>query len=194
MTMTTPNDDIGFDLALTCITPRRAHAGGLSVTGTLAGHRFDALVFADHAENLMFELGTSRISKLWLRRLADGRTVFNFDRGLDVPPTDPDAERVVEFLQEGLADFAFAAADRRTRRATQVTAAGRAAAAAAEAGFATAAEAIRYAREHRPVAITVDGRYLVVTQAEADRLQAAGVEFACLAEYDGRVLTIPVNG
>jgi hypothetical protein len=60
--------------------------------------------------------------------------------------------------------------------------------------FSTALEAIRYAREHRPVAVTVDGRYLVVTQAEADRMQAAGVEFACLTEYDGRVVTIPVNG
>lgn len=192
--MTMPaNDDLGFDLTITRLTPRRAHAGGLQVTGTLAGHRFDALVFPAHAENPMFELGASRISKLWLQRLADGRTVFNFDRGHDVPAADREAERIVEFLEGGLADFAFATAQRRSRPSTQVTAARRATAAAPEPEFATAAEAIRYAREHRPVAIAIDGRYRVVTQAEADRLQAAGVEFAYLTEVDGRVVSVPVN-
>ena len=60
--------------------------------------------------------------------------------------------------------------------------------------FPTAAEAIAFAAANRPVAITVGGRHLVVTRAEADRLQAAGVEFAYLAEVDGRVVTVPVNG
>ena len=75
----------------------------------MAGHRFDALVFADHAETPEYELGQSRISKLWVQRLADRQTVFNFDRGLDVPAADPLAERIVGFLTDGLADLADAA-------------------------------------------------------------------------------------
>ena len=60
--------------------------------------------------------------------------------------------------------------------------------------FVTAAEAIRYAREHRPVAIAVGGRFRVVTQAGADRLAAARVPFAYLTESDGRVMAVPING
>ncbi len=188
------NDDLGFDLTITRLTRRPAPSGGSWVSGTVAGHRFDALLFADHAENPDYELGRSRISKLWVKRLADRATVFNFDRGLDVPAADPAAERIVGFLTEGLADLALAAAEQGSRRTTRVTAGRRRATAADGPGFATAAEAIRYAREHRPVALTVDGRHRVVTQAEAERLEAAGTEFACLTEVDGRVVTVPVNG
>ena len=47
-------------------------------------------------------------------------------------------------------------------------------------------------------AITVGGKYLVVEQAEADRLAAAGIEFAYLHDHempDGehRIITVPVN-
>lgn len=104
--MTAANDDLGFDLTITRIR-RRTTAGGTWVQGRLAGHRFDALVFAGHADDAEHELGQSRISKLWVQRLADRRTVFNFDRGLDVPAADPQVERIVEFLAEGLADLAF---------------------------------------------------------------------------------------
>jgi hypothetical protein len=46
--------------------------------------------------------------------------------------------------------------------------------------------------------ILLDGEYLVVKQAEADRLAEAGVEFAYLIDHempDGsfRMMTIPVN-
>ena len=187
--MTAANDDLGFDLTITRIT-RRTTAGGTWVSGKLAGHRFDALVFADHAESPEYELGQTRISKLWVQRLADRRTVFNFDRGLDVPAADPIAERIVEFLSEGLADLADAAGWAPTD--SRVTAAGRARPAGRE--FATAREAIEHARAQQPVAITVGGRYRVVTRAEAHRLEAAGVAFAYLNEVDGRVVTVPVNG
>src|SRR2546425_1895161 len=110
MTMTTPADDPGFDLTITRIG-RRTTAGGTWVRGTLAGHRFDPLVFADHAEDPNYELGRTRISKLCVQRRADRRTVFNFDRGLDVPAADPPVERIVAFLGEGLADVAAAADD-----------------------------------------------------------------------------------
>jgi hypothetical protein len=181
------HDDPGFDLTITRIT-RRTTAGGTWVQGTLAGHRFDALVFAGHADNPEYELGQSRISKLWVQRRADKRTVFNFDRGLDVPAADPLVERIVAFLSEGLADLADAAGG--ARPATQVTAGRR----ATGREFRTAAAAIAFAAAHRPVAITVDGRHLVVTRAEADRLEAAGVAFAFLTEVGGRVVTVPVNG
>jgi hypothetical protein len=188
--MTTPHDDLGFDLEITKLA-RRTAAGGTWVSGTLAGHRFDALVFAEHADSPDYELGRTRISKLRVQRRADRRTVFNFDRGLDVPAADPLAERIVEFLSDGLADLADAAGGIRpaARRTTD-----RRAARAAESEFPTAIEAIRFARAQRPVAITIDGRHRVVTQAEADRLAAAGIEFAYLTEVDGRVVAVPVNG
>ena len=68
-----------------------------------AGHRFDALVFPEHAENPDWELGQSRISKLWVQRLSDKKTVFHWDRGMDVPAVDQMASAVVDFLAAGLA-------------------------------------------------------------------------------------------
>lgn len=97
-------EDLGFDLQVTRTT-RRASGGGTWVQGTIAGYRFDALVFPEHAENPEWELRESRISKLWIKRLADKRTVFNWDRGADVPPADDDVAAIVDFLAEGLADF-----------------------------------------------------------------------------------------
>jgi hypothetical protein len=59
--------------------------------------------------------------------------------------------------------------------------------------FPTAADAIRFARENRPVAIAIGGRYRVVIRTEAERLEAAGTAFAYLHEIDGRVVSVPVN-
>jgi len=65
--------------------------------------------------------------------------------------------------------------------------------------FPTADEAIQHAdASGRGEAIAVGGRHLVVEQAEADRLAAAGVSFAYLCVHelpDGgtRVVTVPVN-
>ncbi len=99
--------DLGCDLEFTKVT-RRAAGAGTWVCGTLHGHRFDALVFADHAEVADWEYEDSRISKLWLQRLADRRTVFNWDRGMDVPATDELARTLVDFLAAGLADHTYA--------------------------------------------------------------------------------------
>ena len=74
---------------------------------TIAGHKFNALVFPEHAEVPDYELGASRISKLWLQRTADVATVVNFDRGWDVRPTTKLAEAIVDFLAEGLADYVY---------------------------------------------------------------------------------------
>jgi hypothetical protein len=42
-------------------------------------------------------------------------------------------------------------------------------------------------------AILVGNRYLTAKQAEADKIAAAGVEFAYLVDHHGRIMTIPVN-
>ena len=65
--------------------------------------------------------------------------------------------------------------------------------------FETAHEAIQWTEaDWRGVAVRVDGKNLVVDRAEADRLAAAGVEFAFLCDHempDGehRIVTVPVN-
>ena len=74
----------------------------------VVGGRFDALVFPEHAENPEWEIGDSRISKLWIQRLADKRTVFNWDPGADVPAADDIAAQIVDFLAGGIADFVYA--------------------------------------------------------------------------------------
>ena len=63
----------------------------------------------------------------------------------------------------------------------------------------TAHEAMQWTEaDGRGVAVRVDGKNLVVDRAEADRLAAAGVEFAFLCDHempDGehRIVTVPVN-
>ncbi|HJZ93289.1 MAG TPA: hypothetical protein VKE40_20605 [Gemmataceae bacterium] len=59
--------------------------------------------------------------------------------------------------------------------------------------YATARDAIEAAAAAKPVAIRFDGRNLVVTKAEADRMAAAGIAFAYLCDHDGRIVTVPVN-
>ena len=98
--------DLGDDLVITKTT-RRASGGGTWVIGNVAGHRFNALVFPAHAECPDYELGDSRISKLWLQRIADKATVLNFDRGWDVRPTDATAIAVMDFLAAGLAEHIY---------------------------------------------------------------------------------------
>ena len=98
--------EIGDDLIVARKT-RRASGGGTWVIGTLNGHRFDALVFAEHAECPDYELGDSRISKLWLKGLNGGKTFANFDRGWDIRPTTKIARAIVDFLAAGLAEHVF---------------------------------------------------------------------------------------
>jgi len=98
--------DIGDDLEITKIT-RRASGGGTWVIGKLHGHRFDALVFPEHAECPDYEMDESRISKLWIRREADKRVVCNFDRGWDVRPTTKTAAAIADFLAAGLAEHTY---------------------------------------------------------------------------------------
>lgn len=98
--------DLGDDFEITKITGRD-NADGTWVDGTVSGYRFQALVFADHAENEEYELADSRISKLWVQRVAGQTEVFNWDRGPDRPAADELAAAVVDFLCAGLAEHIY---------------------------------------------------------------------------------------
>ena len=106
--MTKANEglDIGDDLEITSVR-MRPYANGNWIKGRLNGHRFEALVFADHAENAEWEIDQSRISKLWIQRLADKKEVFNWDRGLDVPVANKTVQAIVNFLAAGLAETIY---------------------------------------------------------------------------------------
>ena len=107
MTNATTNDlNVSDDLEITG-NSRRASCGGTWISGTLHEHRFEALVFPSHAENPEYEIGQSGISKLWIQRLADRAVIFNWDRGADIQATSREAQAMVDFLCEGLADFAY---------------------------------------------------------------------------------------
>jgi hypothetical protein len=98
--------DLGDDLQIT-ETTRRASGSGTWVCGTIHGHRFDALVFPEHAENPGYEIDDSRISKLWLHRLSDRAVVYNWDRGADIAAADATAQAIVAFLCAGLAESTY---------------------------------------------------------------------------------------
>ena len=103
---TQTHDELGDDLQITKVTRREAGAGTW-VRGTIDGHRFEALVFPEHAEQAVFELVDSRISKIWIAQLSNGTTVCNFDRGWDLQPTTDEARAIVDFLAAGIAEHTF---------------------------------------------------------------------------------------
>lgn len=84
----------------------REYGNGTWVSGRVDGYAFQALVFADHAESEEYELGESKISKLWIRREIDKKTVYNFDRGVDVPAVNSEVEELVSLIAEGMECFA----------------------------------------------------------------------------------------
>ncbi len=101
----TDPDDMLATLVITKKTGRAT--GGTWVKGTIAGHGFEALVFPEHAESAAFELGDSRISKLWLRDNATKAEAACFDRGWDTKPMTPAAKAIVDLLAAGLAETVF---------------------------------------------------------------------------------------
>jgi hypothetical protein len=98
--------DLGDDLEITRMT-RRNSGLGTWVCGTIHGHRFEALVFPKHARVRAYEIDDSRISKLYLQRLADKTMVYNWDRGLDQPAADATAQAIVDFLCAGIAEHTY---------------------------------------------------------------------------------------
>jgi hypothetical protein len=99
---------MGEDLRIGSVSGRTG-VGGAWVKGALNGHRFEAMVFPDRAQRAEWEYKGSRVAKLWLKRLADGRVVFSWDRGPDVPAADALAQGLADFLAAGLADHVFTA-------------------------------------------------------------------------------------
>lgn len=100
--------DLLDTLKISKVERRHLSTGGTWVTGTMGGHRFEALVFPEHAENPDYEIDDSRISKLWVQRIEERATVYNWDRGADVQPTTPIAAKIVDLLAAGLAEFVYA--------------------------------------------------------------------------------------
>ena len=97
---------IGEDLVIARTNPRTG-VPGIWVNGILNAHRFSALVFSEHAEYPDYELETSRISKLWLKKIDGGETMANFDRGWDIRPRTKYAGKIVDFLAANLADLVY---------------------------------------------------------------------------------------
>lgn len=100
--------ELDYDLTI-MRTTRRGAGCGTWVIGRVDGYRFDALVFPQHAADAEWEIGQSRISKLWVQRTSDKATVFNWDRGADLGPQDDEVQAVVDFLNGGLADLIYGA-------------------------------------------------------------------------------------
>ena len=73
------NLDVDFDLEITKRT-RRHSGAGTWVSGILRGHRFEALVFPEHAENQDYEIGGAN---------------------------DETTQAIVHFLAGGLADHIY---------------------------------------------------------------------------------------
>ena len=91
------------------VVPRTTGGGGSWALGTIGDYRFEALVFPEHAVHPSFELGDSRISKLYIRRESDRTTLVNFDRGWDTRPASPEDALVVDLLTDGLATAIYGA-------------------------------------------------------------------------------------
>lgn len=89
------------------VKPRQTDCAGSWALGRIGDYRFEALVFPEHAVHPSFELGDSRISKLYIRRESDRTTLVNFDRGWDTRPASPELEMVVELLTDGLASAVY---------------------------------------------------------------------------------------
>ena len=102
----TTEQELGDDLCFTKTT-RRAAGNGTWISGTISGHRFSALVFPEHAANPDWEIGQSRMSKLWVQQTADRQTVYEWDRGSSAPAADDLAAEIVDFLAAGLADHVY---------------------------------------------------------------------------------------
>jgi hypothetical protein len=106
MKTTTATVDIGDDLVIARTTRRDAGTGTWAI-GVVNGHHFEALVFPCHAERQDYELGNSRISKLWLQELFSEETTANFDRGWDIRPRTKIAVAIVDYLVGHLADLVY---------------------------------------------------------------------------------------
>ena len=63
--------------------------------------------FSEHAECPYYQLESSRISKLWLKKIDGGETMANFDRGWDIRPRTKYVGKIVDFLAANLANLVY---------------------------------------------------------------------------------------
>src|SRR5262245_26790975 len=91
---------IEHDLHITEVT-KTPNDKGRWVSGTIDGHLFS--VFFDGQVIPDWQMNNTRMSRLWLHRLADNQTVFRWHYGQCLPAADDRAKAVVDFL----ADRAF---------------------------------------------------------------------------------------
>jgi hypothetical protein len=59
--------------------------------------------------------------------------------------------------------------------------------------FETEDEAMQHAAAIGWDAVLLEGKPLAVSEADTDRMAAAGTEFAYLCDHKGRIVTVPVN-
>lgn len=98
----------------------RLTVGGAWVRGRIAGHWFEALVFAEPAAKPAWEVTAGcRMSKLWLKRIEDGIVVYNWDRGEDIGPRSEIAGRIIEILADGLAHLVWNCSSKTSHPACQ---------------------------------------------------------------------------
>ena len=67
---------------------------------------FAAKVYKPDGPNDMHIGKRSGIAKLWIQHTSTRQTVYNYDRGLDVPPATEDVARLVQELSRILAGMA----------------------------------------------------------------------------------------
>ena len=77
------------------------------VTGYIEYHQFEALLYPRHALRPGLELGTSLISKLYVRQLANDEMVAVYERQWDLRPTTEAAQRIVDLLVSQLAELVY---------------------------------------------------------------------------------------
>ncbi len=74
--------------------------GGRWVMGTIGGHKFEALVFAESARR-------GWICQLTVEQIKDGKTVASYCLDWDRRPTTRETRNIVNVLVEGLAEAAL---------------------------------------------------------------------------------------
>ena len=82
--------------------------GNLQVRfGVGAGVKLPGPHHPEHADNPEWEIGDSRISKLWLSHIKTKDTSYNWDRGLDIDAPNKKVQAMVDFLCAGLAEHVY---------------------------------------------------------------------------------------
>lgn len=77
------------------------------VRGLISGHLYEAIVWPEHLVNRDEELGDSKITKLWICRNNDNKTVFMFDKGRSIEDIDDNTVSIAKELCAKLSSLVF---------------------------------------------------------------------------------------